>query len=700
MATCEDLCARGIAFVCGLVESLSQGENFLATHLDPQMVWIGPECGEPLRGAAGREALVAAMGAHTVDRASATALMVGDMHCQVDCSLQMEACRGTGALRLSALVCFKDPEPLLLRGHLFCGSDNVLALERALLERTQALRLAQKRYEVALSQMDASMFEYDISTKELILTPQIAQMYNLPQVVENGVETFVSTGIIASASAPQYLEMYRRIYAGEPRADCYVYTRAANGVIYDFQLSLHTVYDEVGRPVRAIGVRKNVTQMRRLQNEREYGRALASGKLFVFEANITRDLVLYLHENWRTYTDAKNATSFSLLVRKIADVRIALESRQAFLEYFTLDALTKQLADGPNPLTFSYLRKGEDSVYDWYEGTLNVIRDIRTEDINLRFYHRNITEQRQKEQRALEERRLYESMLAKAAVAYDVNVSTNQLLTGHENWQELYDIEPQGNFDQMMEDFAQKAVHPDDSAAFLEAFSRDTVLLSFSQGEQVPCCEYRKANAQHNFRWVLTTLHLYEDPENGEVRGFFYVEDIDERKKLELSLKYDAEHDRMTGLYNKPTIESLITSFLQKPAQKERQHAFLMIDIDNFKAINDTFGHMFGDVVLAELAGTIRASFRGYDLVGRMGGDEFGAFMNNVHSAGVVKAKAAELCQKLVRTYGQENVECTVSASIGIALYSQHGKTFEALYAAADDALYRSKRAGKNQYST
>ncbi len=126
----------------------------------------------------------------------------------------------------------------------------------------------------------------------------------------------------------------------------------------------------------------------------------------------------------------------------------------------------------------------------------------------------------------------------------------------------------------------------------------------------------------------------------------------------------------------------------------------MLIDIDNFKEIDDTFGHSYGDAVLKDVSKVMRANFRvNYDILGRIGWHEFVILLNNPPSQNVVIYKAKQLCREICHTYEDNDKEVTISSSIGIAFYPEHGTDFETLYKKADKALHNAKEEGKNGYA-
>lgn len=164
-------------------------------------------------------------------------------------------------------------------------------------------------------------------------------------------------------------------------------------------------------------------------------------------------------------------------------------------------------------------------------------------------------------------------------------------------------------------------------------------------------------------------------------------------KKKELEDKADT--DLLTGLSNKLATERKIKEYMGK--NPDTQSMMFLFDIDNFKKINDTMGHAFGDEVLRSLGKQIGAIFRASDIVGRVGGDEFMVFLKDISSDENIM-KEAEKVETFFKSFqAGEYVKYKATASIGVAIFPQEGDDFETLYKAADQGLYKAKKRGKNQ---
>ncbi len=168
-------------------------------------------------------------------------------------------------------------------------------------------------------------------------------------------------------------------------------------------------------------------------------------------------------------------------------------------------------------------------------------------------------------------------------------------------------------------------------------------------------------------------------------------------------LRNKAEHDQLTNLFNKKTFENSVADMVSNCSADEKG-ALLIIDLDNFKGINDMLGHMAGDRVLIYVAEKMRETFRQQDYLGRIGGDEFAAYLtfgdmsDEEEVYDVIRLRAELLCRKIKELEKEFEADIKISCSIGIALKPEHGMSYGQLYQNADKALYQSKKSGKNQY--
>ncbi len=169
-------------------------------------------------------------------------------------------------------------------------------------------------------------------------------------------------------------------------------------------------------------------------------------------------------------------------------------------------------------------------------------------------------------------------------------------------------------------------------------------------------------------------------------------------EKIQYELQAKADRDPLTKLYNKEVTKNLIDQSL-KSHNNDTISALFLIDIDNFKSVNDQKGHIYGDNVICLLASKLQNIFRSDDVVGRIGGDEFMVFMKNIIDEHTIAIKASEICKAFYLEFDNKDKTLNhVSASVGISLYPLDGRSFSDLYAHADKALYKVKENGKNSF--
>lgn len=161
----------------------------------------------------------------------------------------------------------------------------------------------------------------------------------------------------------------------------------------------------------------------------------------------------------------------------------------------------------------------------------------------------------------------------------------------------------------------------------------------------------------------------------------------------------EAKLDSATGIYNKKAITDMITEEINKAAgeNKNIQMYLMILDIDNFKSVNDSYGHYFGDEVIKSFADSLRISVGGRGLVGRIGGDEFMVLLKDV-SVEEVRIMLKSMRKGLKMLLAQKQPEYLFSTSIGISQFSKDGTDFETLFKIADAALYIAKEKGKDRY--
>ena len=232
--------------------------------------------------------------------------------------------------------------------------------------------------------------------------------------------------------------------------------------------------------------------------------------------------------------------------------------------------------------------------------------------------------------------------------------------------------------------------HPDD-------IDLDAENLSQLLAGQIPSyqVEKRYQHAWGHYVWVLVTASIVRDEDRGPLYIVTQVQDISERKELSRRLEYFVNHDFLTGLFNRRHFELELARETERVARYGSPGAVLVIDLDNFKDVNDTFGHKAGDDVLKGVAGLLRQRLRHTDVVARLGGDEFAVLLPQTDAD-----HAQTVADEVVKALGRQTAvladqSIRVTASIGVTLFD--GLTDIEVLAYADRAMYEAKEGGRNR---
>lgn len=189
------------------------------------------------------------------------------------------------------------------------------------------------------------------------------------------------------------------------------------------------------------------------------------------------------------------------------------------------------------------------------------------------------------------------------------------------------------------------------------------------------------------------------DNESGEMVGLVCVlNDITEMKKAEKKLKQMALYDALTGLANRHLFFDRLEHATSEARRNESKFALLFLDLDKFKAINDTLGHDVGDFVLKEVADRLQHVVRAGDTVSRMGGDEFTIILTGITDVAAVEMVAKKIMASVAKPFLFDDISCQLGVSIGISMFPDHGEFVSQLMTKADQAMYKAKGKGRNTY--
>ncbi len=214
--------------------------------------------------------------------------------------------------------------------------------------------------------------------------------------------------------------------------------------------------------------------------------------------------------------------------------------------------------------------------------------------------------------------------------------------------------------------------------------------------------EFRLRCLDGNYSWFRIRGTVVRSHDGHAQRMIGSLINVDEQMNREMRLIEKAESDTLTGVFNKSAFYDHVSTNLRTASDSDL-FAIYIIDIDNFKAVNDDLGHAMGDQVLSDVAKKLCIIFSDMDYVGRVGGDEFAAFLHLPSKArnvgmSIIDSKAKAICSHLSDTYHAKNKEVSITASVGVSIYPYSGRDYNTLFRNADKALEKVKRNGKDQY--
>ncbi|HVA27202.1 MAG TPA: EAL domain-containing protein [Candidatus Baltobacteraceae bacterium] len=198
--------------------------------------------------------------------------------------------------------------------------------------------------------------------------------------------------------------------------------------------------------------------------------------------------------------------------------------------------------------------------------------------------------------------------------------------------------------------------------------------------------------------WLSLQMLVECDATGKSIMLLTTLHDIGDRKDTEARLQHQARVDALTGLPNRAASSEALKSMVSAAQRRQASAAVLVIDLDEFKGVNDSMGHSAGDELLIEISARLRKTLRMSDFVARIGGDEFVVILPDVRDSSRIATVAKSLCRAIANPVRLQRKDVFVTASIGIAVYPQDGADAETLVMNADTATYQSKRDGRARY--
>lgn len=374
----------------------------------------------------------------------------------------------------------------------------------------------------------------------------------------------------------------------------------------------------------------------------------------------------------------------------IRDTMVPEEDRDEYFKHLRLAHVVGKLKEGNGHYQYRY-RINDMNRERWYEAAYNYSLQGGDELLmTIRDVHDEVMAEKAKQTEELF-RRNRERQQILTELGFDVIIDIDLLTSKTELLGDaksilgrdiICDNFPMGEIEAGM-------VHPEDVDIVTKA-------MDFPQSKRTFSFDFRFKRGDDSFFWCRCKAVILQDETGRAYRCICKLTDIDDQKNSEQKLIHKSQRDSLTGLYNNMTTEMLSNDFFSGEGANFR-HALLVVDMDNFKQVNDNWGHKTGDKLLRSISEALADSLRSSDIVGRFGGDEFVAVLKNVNSISEIQERANVLQKNIKEIVLEEQAgSYTPLCSIGVALYPDNGNTYLEIFKAADKALYYLKRHGKN----
>ncbi|NLV82765.1 MAG: diguanylate cyclase, partial [Synergistaceae bacterium] len=376
---------------------------------------------------------------------------------------------------------------------------------------------------------------------------------------------------------------------------------------------------------------------------REHEQLLISEEEYRITAEQSGKLVFRYDINTKTqYNQPKMAEVLGLpLIEKnapessIESGMIAEESIEDYRLFY--DAMQSGAPEGI-VVSLTRMSSGE---FIWYRGMFTMIYSDAGQPLHAIVSLENFTIQRDKELAYKRWQQKLDSIQRKNITYYECNLTRDLCERKEGNLPYQFLGNNDRNFSTMVDYAVKHLIFDEDINIFERFFSRKRILAAFCQGTTNDIFEYRIKKEDGTVNWINVSIQMVQEAYSTDIKALIMFEDIDEKKRAELLLQTQANQDPLTGVLNRNEFVRQMTALIDE-GDLLAQHAFIMIDIDDFKDINDMFGHIEGDKALVEITDNLKKIMRCGDLLGRLGGDEFMICLKNIPNDEVI-SKRAEL---------------------------------------------------------
>jgi len=548
-------------------------------------------------------------------------------------------------------------------------------------ELEKSLTQSEQRHRAILNQMSDACFEVDLAGKFTFTNSFLTRRLQYKQDDLIGRDYHV---IIPESDAGAIYSVFHRVYETGKADTAFSHrVKRKDGLEFFVESSVSLIRDGQGQPVGFICVGRDVSE--RIQLERA----------LVHSEERFRNILESLQDSYYEvdlggrFTFVNDATSRHLfftrdeLIGNSYKMIMSETEAQRVFEMFHQVFLTGE----PN-LGFAHKVTRKDGVTGYAESSVSLLKDEQGRPVGFNSVSRDITERKQLEERLRRSEERFRTILENMQDSYfEVDLKGNYTFANISAGDRLgYTRE------ELLGNNYRFTTPPEDLANTKAAFSE-----VYDSGIPNKNFLHKSVCKDGKVIFVESSIDLLRD-EQGQVIGFNSVSrDVTQRIEFEQQLADMATHDFLTGLPNRLLLNDRLHVALAQAHRNKNKLAILALDLDRFKAVNDTLGHHVGDELLKAVGHRLTGIIRSGDTIARMGGDEFMLLMPELHQSDSTPSIIGKIAGAFEAPFMIEGHRVSISASIGIALYPDDGLDMEALMRKSDSAMYNIKRHGPSQ---
>lgn len=486
-------------------------------------------------------------------------------------------------------------------------------------------------------------------------------------------------------SFSEFRKFYDPVSGGRDKIQADVRMKKKDGTVFWCRIQGRIVSDENGDQCGIWAV-YDIDERKKLEE-----RLSRSESLLRVSSGLTSDLVFCYHFDTRTIDTPNEALLNKGFPRRMINAPEKL-IRKGYIHPDSVADLRELLrrAEAGEPDVSGVLRLCPDgSVSQWFD----VRFSVRNGSSYAIVVMRDITKEKSSEIRYVHELNYRKASLAGVLASYEFNISEDKIIGAPESTESAAG---NGSFSKFTQWYIDHMVHPEDRQAVGVFFEKTRLRKTFSGGGGSDHIDYRETKEPGMWRWVRASVTLFLNPQNEDLCMRLHLSDISSEKEQELALRRRAEFDSLLEIPNRYFYEDIVSASLKQFGPENGCAVFAVFDVDDFKSINDTYGHQAGDHALRQMANAMKFVFpENASFVGRLGGDEFSVYLYGRQSIEEAVSEFSRFIEYLNRTFLPFDGTRRLTVSVGCTRVLA-GDTFETVYSRADAALYKAKSRGKN----